>query len=137
MPSLHDLAMMTELTEASMIGTLRARFEKGAIYSSCGDAVLVAINPYEQITDYSREAIARYHRPGPEGQPPHIFHTAAAAYAALSETQKDQSILISGESGAGKTEATKHTLSFLAEVRHPGSKQSARTLIGVALRRAR
>ena len=111
-----DLVMMDDLNEGLLLHTLKGRFREGAIYTACGESILVALNPYETVCDYSPATIAQYHRPGNAALPPHIFQVPAAAHLALMLTQKDQAVLISGESGAGKTEATKHTLSFLAEV---------------------
>ena len=77
---------------------------------------MIALNPYKYLPLYSPERMREYRHPGNSRLPPHVFQVAAAAHTALALEGVDQAILISGESGAGKTEATKHCLSFLAEI---------------------
>ena len=78
--------------------------------------ILVAINPFQYLPIYGADLMHDYHRPGNRQLPPHVFAVAAAAHKSMSLNNADQAVLISGESGAGKTEATKHCLSFLAEM---------------------
>ena len=69
---LRDLVMMDDLTEDLMLRTLQTRFVNGSIYTSCGESILVAVNPYERVVCDSSAEIARYHRPGSAMLPPHI-----------------------------------------------------------------
>ena len=79
--------------------------------------ILLSINPFQQLPLYSPEQITLHSHPPPNrALPPHVYDIAYSAFQELVTTGEDQSILISGESGAGKTEATKQCLGFIAEV---------------------
>jgi myosin heavy subunit len=124
-----DLVQMDEVNEASILHNLRTRFSNELIYTSVGD-ILVAINPFQWLNLYSDQHIRQYHsgifssaRP-----PPHVFHVASEAYRHMTETKKDQTILISGESGAGKTECTKQCVTYLSSVAGHGSRVAERIL---------
>ena len=97
-------------------------------YTSVG-TILIAINPYQYHPIYTAEHVKKYRSPGNQRLPPHVFQVAAAAHTALSLEHKSQAILISGESGAGKTEATKHCLSFFAEVSGSDSQLEVQVLL--------
>ena len=116
-PPADDLVMLDDINEGFICHTLRKRYyeEETGFYTSVG-TILIALNPYKYHPIYTAEHIKRYRHPGSTKLPPHVFQVASAAHTALSLEQRDQAVLISGESGAGKTEATKHVLSFLAEV---------------------
>eukprot|EP00606_Chrysophyceae_sp_TOSAG23-5_P000386 GSChrysophyteH2.ASY1.ANO1.1309.1 assembled CDS len=93
-----DFIGLTEVNEATILHSSRHRFSQKLIYTACGD-VLMALNPFERIAGlYSNQKMAD------------------RAYSAMCSFGRDQSILISGESGAGKTEATKQCLAFLANI---------------------
>ena len=85
------------------------------IYTNIG-TILISINPYKRLPLYTFEQIHRYNRKGTRELPPHVFSIADRAYKSLVLEGLDQSILISGESGAGKTEATKQCLNYIAEI---------------------
>ena len=89
--------------------------------------ILIALNPYTYHPIYTTEHIRKYLRPGNQRLAPHVFQVAAAAHTALTLEGRNQAILISGESGAGKTEATKHCLAFMAEV--AGSDSAVETQV--------
>ena len=78
--------------------------------------ILVAINPYQLLPIYDQEHINRYKDKKIGEAPPHIFAIADNAYYFMKRGQRDQCCIISGESGAGKTESTKLILQFLAAV---------------------
>lgn len=84
--------------------------------------VLIAINPYEMLPIYSHNMINLYKNRKICELPPHIFAIATAAYRRLIQENRDQCVVISGESGAGKTESMKWILQFLAAVRPSASK---------------
>ena len=115
-----DLVMLDDINEGLICHTLRQRFADDAFYTAVG-TILVAINPYRYLPIYTPATMKEYHRPGNKRMAPHVFQVAAAAHKAMALDNADQAILISGESGAGKTEATKHC-SYLAEV--AGSEQN-------------
>lgn len=113
----EDMASMTELNEATVLHNLRRRYQSNLIYTYSG-LFLVAVNPWKDLPIYS-DAIMSLYRSGRDTAttntlPPHIYATADAAYRAMLETRRNQSILITGESGAGKTENTKRVIQYLA-----------------------
>ena len=77
----------------------------------------MAINPYQLLPIYDQAHIIRYKDKKIGEEPPHIFATADYAYQVMRREQKNQCVIISGESGAGKTESTKLILQYLAAVR--------------------
>ena len=111
-----DMVKMEDVNEATILHNLRLRFATARIYTGIGD-VLVSVNPFQTLPIYGPDEVERYYslRAGEEA-PPHLYMVANNAYKGLTELRHDQSIIISGESGAGKTEATKKCLAFLADV---------------------
>ena len=123
----ENLVELEELSEGMVLYHVRERFHRDSIYTLVG-SILVAVNPFQALPIYERASMDMYrHRVhDPTLPPPHIFLTAAQAYDAISQVRASQSVLISGESGAGKTETTKHVLRYIAHVAKPaasGSKQ--------------
>ena len=125
-PIVDDLVMLEDLNEGLVCHTLRARYMTDGFYTSVG-SILVAINPFKYYPIYTPSHVKTYRNPGNRALPPHVFQIAAAAHTSLTLEGTDQAILISGESGAGKTEATKHCLAYLAEV--AGSESSIETQV--------
>jgi myosin heavy subunit len=111
-----DMVRMSDVNEATILRNLRTRFYKDLIYTNIG-SILVALNPFKRIDCYGKK-FAEEHKNTPPGESsdPHVFQTAANAYRGKSVERRNQSIIISGESGAGKTEATKHCLQYFAMV---------------------
>ena len=112
-----DLTRMGEVSDATMLDTLRRRYARDDIYCAIGP-VIVSVNPYKKVPGCSSEAITTLCQQGSEA-PPHIAKVAHIAYNGLTNfdaEQQAQSVLISGESGAGKTEACKLCLLSLAEL---------------------
>ena len=113
-----DLVKLAEVNPATIFFALRARFEREEIYTSMG-TVLIALNPFKHLPAIFNDGLlSRFveaaRLEAVEDTRPHVWQTAARAYAAMMTTGERQSICISGESGAGKTETTKKCLEFLA-----------------------
>ncbi|EGB08918.1 hypothetical protein AURANDRAFT_25065, partial [Aureococcus anophagefferens] len=123
-----DLVLLAEVSPASILHALRRRFEDDDIYTSLG-SVLVALNPFKAIDGlYGPAALAHYGGGAGGALAPHVYDVAAAAYRGVrggdAGSARSQSLVISGESGAGKTETTKHALAYLAFVAgSPGGVQ--------------
>ncbi|KAF8629720.1 hypothetical protein AX15_003315 [Amanita polypyramis BW_CC] len=111
----EDIADLTFLNEASVVHNLRLRYGSGAIYTYSG-LFLVAINPYQNLPLYSDAIIQQYRNKRRDENPPHIFAVAERAWINMGEERENQSILITGESGAGKTESTKKVIQYLAAI---------------------
>ena len=99
--------------EDAFIRNLQERFNSRLIYTYIGN-VCISVNPYERLDIYEKEFIRMYHNVNLFELPPHVFAVADQAYRSMRDELLDQCILISGESGAGKTEASKKILQFLA-----------------------
>ncbi|XP_049784574.1 myosin-IIIb-like [Schistocerca cancellata] len=101
---MDDLAALDILTEDGIVEQLQRRYEQFQIYTYIGD-ILVAVNPFKDLGLYSDQEQRRYKGQARSDNPPHIFAVADAAYQALMHQRQNQAIVISGESGAGKTES--------------------------------
>uniref|UniRef100_UPI0037E74A1C unconventional myosin-Vb isoform X2 n=1 Tax=Semicossyphus pulcher TaxID=241346 RepID=UPI0037E74A1C len=112
----NDLTALSYLHEPAVLHNLRVRFiESNHIYTYCG-IVLVAINPYEQLHIYGEEVITAYSGQNMGDMDPHIFAVAEEAYKQMARDERNQSIIVSGESGAGKTVSAKYAMRFFATV---------------------
>ncbi|XP_053556080.1 unconventional myosin-Vb-like [Bombina bombina] len=112
----NDLTALSFLHEAAVLNSLRVRFLQGNnIYTYCG-IVLVAINPYEQLPIYGDDIIAAYSKSSRGELDPHIFAVAEEAFTLMGRDGQNQSIIISGESGAGKTMSAKYVVRYFATV---------------------
>jgi myosin heavy subunit len=105
----------------SILHNLRIRYREDKIYTNIS-SILISVNPFKLLPLYTPEVLDTY-RNGSRGLPPHVFAIAYNAYNAMLTDCRDQSVVISGESGAGKSEATKLILQYLTDV-------SARTTSG-------
>uniref|UniRef100_A0A3Q3B146 non-specific serine/threonine protein kinase n=1 Tax=Kryptolebias marmoratus TaxID=37003 RepID=A0A3Q3B146_KRYMA len=99
-----DLVHLEFLDEELIIGHLQKRYDELQVYTYVGD-ILIALNPFQNLSIYSPQFSKLYHGVKRADNPPHIFATADAAYQGMVTFCKDQCIIISGESGAGKTES--------------------------------
>ncbi|XP_067001655.2 myosin-IIIb isoform X2 [Anabrus simplex] len=101
---MDDLAALDLLTEDGIVEQLQCRFEQNKIYTYIGD-ILVAVNPFTDLRLYTDQEQRRYRGQSRSDNTPHIFAVADSAYQALLHQRQNQAIVISGESGAGKTES--------------------------------
>ncbi|XP_076454167.1 myosin-VIIa-like isoform X2 [Babylonia areolata] len=111
----EDMISLGDLNESGILRNLFIRYMDHLIYTYTG-SILVAVNPYELLGIYTAEQIQLYRNKKIGELPPHIFAIADNAYSSMKRYQHDQCVIISGESGAGKTESTKLILQFLAAV---------------------
>jgi myosin heavy subunit len=123
-PTVHDMIDLVYLHDASVLFNLVMRFKQNQIYTKAG-AILIALNPYKVIRNwlgyefdiYDGQVMKLYRQNKKETGlelPPHVFEVAQYAYSTLIEKNESQSVVISGESGAGKTETAKLIMKFLA-----------------------
>lgn len=110
-----DMAELTHLNEPSVVYNLYLRYNDDLIYTYSG-LFLVAINPYKSLPIYDAKILKKFHSNDYEKLPPHIFAIAENTYRNLLANNKDQSILVTGESGAGKTENTKKIIQYLSSI---------------------
>nr|XP_039264286.1 unconventional myosin-VIIa-like [Styela clava] len=108
----EDMIRLGDLNEAGMLRNLLIRYNENKIYTYTG-SILVAVNPYQVLPLYGVDQVRMYTDKKFGELPPHIFAIADNAYSHMQITQKDQCVIVSGESGAGKTESTKFILQYL------------------------
>ncbi|KAG7912049.1 hypothetical protein KL906_000253 [Ogataea polymorpha] len=131
----EDMASMTYLSEPSVVNNLMLRYKEDFIYT-CSGLFLVAVNPYKELNIYNKSFVNMYKdskldRNGSSEKDqkltsckPHIFAISEEAFQNLITDGKDQSILVTGESGAGKTETTKKVIQYLLSVVSTDSNSS-------------
>jgi len=112
---LGNLILLEQLSTAAIVDNLKLRFEKGKSYTYIGE-VLVSVNPYRSIPIYDDQYVQHYKNREMYERPPHIFAVADAAYKTMRRKGKDTCIVISGESGSGKTENSKIIMRYIAAV---------------------
>ncbi|KAG7281019.1 hypothetical protein CRUP_016651 [Coryphaenoides rupestris] len=118
----NDLTALSYLHEPAVLHNLRVRFvESKIIYTYCG-IILVAVNPYKQLHVYGDAVIHAYSGQNMGDMDPHIFAVAEEAYKQMARNHKNQSIIVSGESGAGKTVSARYAMRYFAVVSKSGSK---------------
>ena len=111
-----DMVNLDELNEATILHSLRVRFERDRFYTSVG-TILVSLNPFKWVTELYTPDVMDFYRDNRYSsfeKPPHVFDLAERSFCGLLENGQDQAIIISGESGAGKTEAAKKCVAYLA-----------------------
>ncbi|XP_068202771.1 myosin heavy chain, muscle-like isoform X29 [Palaemon carinicauda] len=111
----EDMSNLTYLNDASVLYNLKARYVTKLIYTYSG-LFCVAINPYKRYPIYTNRVVKIYQGKRRNEVPPHIFAIADGAYMDMLQNHENQSMLITGESGAGKTENTKKVIAYFANV---------------------
>merc|ERR1719422_854341 len=111
----EDMADLTCLNEASVLHNIKERYFSGLIYTYSG-LFCVVVNPYKRLPIYTEKIIEIYKGKKRHEVPPHVFAITDIAYRSMLQDREDQSILCTGESGAGKTENTKKVIQYLAYV---------------------
>merc|ERR1719151_291008 len=130
MEKFDDVSNMTYLNEASVLHNLKARYVSKLIYTYSG-LFCVAINPYKRFPIYTATAVKIYFGKRRNEVPPHIFAIADGAYQSMVNHGKNQSILVTGESGAGKTENTKKVIGYFAEIAASSDKARDQTQVSL------
>ncbi|GAB1606978.1 unconventional myosin-VI-like isoform X2 [Argonauta hians] len=113
--NVDDNCALMYLNEATLLHNCKVRYYKNQIYTYTAN-ILIAINPYYVIKDlYSSKTVQQYQGKSLGTLPPHVFAIGDKAYRDMKVLKQSQSIIVSGESGAGKTESTKYILKYLTE----------------------
>ncbi|XP_031723843.1 myosin heavy chain, fast skeletal muscle-like [Anarrhichthys ocellatus] len=120
---IEDMAMMTHLNEPAVLYNLKERFASYMIYTYSG-LFCVVVNPYKWLPVYDSQVVNAYRGKKRVEAPPHIFSISDNAYQAMLTDRENQSILITGESGAGKTVNTKRVIQYFATIAVSGGKKA-------------
>ncbi|XP_065419059.1 myosin-13 [Chrysemys picta bellii] len=118
----EDMVMMTHLHEPAVLYNLKERYAAWMIYTYSG-LFCVTVNPYKWLPVYNPEVVAGYRGKKRQEAPPHIFSISDNAYQFMLTDRDNQSILITGESGAGKTVNTKRVIQYFATIAVAGEKK--------------
>ncbi|CAK5279555.1 unnamed protein product [Mycena citricolor] len=118
-----DLATLSHLNEPSVLHTIANRYAQHSIYTYSG-IVLIAVNPFQRVTMYGPDIIQAYAGRRRGELEPHLFAIAEDAYTAMRRDGEGQTIIVSGESGAGKTESAKFIMRYLASVNPPDAPKA-------------
>ncbi|XP_043910706.1 unconventional myosin-IXb-like [Protopterus annectens] len=125
-----DLCNVPNLTEKTLLENLRLRFEKHKIYTYVG-SILIAINPFKFLPIYNPKYVKMYENHKLGKLEPHIFAIADVAYHTMLKKQMNQCIVISGESGSGKTQSTNFLIHSLTALSQKGyASDVERTILG-------
>ncbi|XP_049524309.1 myosin heavy chain, muscle-like isoform X7 [Dermacentor silvarum] len=120
----EDMASLTYLNDASVLHNLKERYNCHLIYTYSG-LFCVAINPYKRFPIYTKRVVDIYKGRRRTEVPPHVFAVSDGAYMDMLANRENQSMLITGESGAGKTENTKKVIAYFAHVGATSKKEEA------------
>uniref|UniRef100_A0A4W6F0N8 Myosin heavy chain 7 n=1 Tax=Lates calcarifer TaxID=8187 RepID=A0A4W6F0N8_LATCA len=112
---IEDMAMFTFLHEPAVLFNLKERYAAWMIYTYSG-LFCVTVNPYKWLPVYNQEVVVAYRGKKRSEAPPHIFSISDNAYQYMLADRENQSILITGESGAGKTVNTKRVIQYFASI---------------------
>merc|ERR1712209_47667 len=118
----EDMANLTFLNDASVFYNLKVRYQAKLIYTYSG-LFCIVVNPYKRFPIYTQTVVKMYLGKRRNEVPPHLWAITETAYRNMLINSKDQSMLITGESGAGKTENTKKVIAYLAMVATSGKKE--------------
>ena len=131
-----DMVEMENLSEAELLYNLALRFQKDLIFTYVGPTLIV-MNPFKPIPDlYKPELLAEFQKAVRDKSfehakfPPHVWAASAASITYLSANQRNQAIVISGESGAGKTESAKIAMKFLTIMNESGDQKTEQSKSG-------
>lgn len=124
------MTLLTTISNESINDNLKKRFQVGEIYTYIGH-VLISINPFRDLGIYTDDILRSYKGKNRLEMTPHVYAIAESMYYNMSAYQENQCVIISGESGAGKTEAAKRIMQYIAEVSggHDSSIQGIKDMV--------
>ncbi|OQR90393.1 myosin-like protein [Achlya hypogyna] len=114
-----DMVLLPNVSDAGILENLKARHGSDQIYTFIGH-VLVCVNPYKWLNIYNEPTMRYYAHKARIDVPPHVFATAEETYRTMVREEENQCVIISGESGAGKTEASKQIQNYIAGISGSG-----------------
>uniref|UniRef100_A0A7N6FGD0 Myosin IXA n=1 Tax=Anabas testudineus TaxID=64144 RepID=A0A7N6FGD0_ANATE len=123
-----DLCALPELTERALLESLRARFRQEKIYTYVG-SILIVINPFQFLPIYNPKYVKLYDNHTLGKLEPHIYAVADVAYHAMLQRRRNQCIVISGESGSGKTQSTNFLIHHLTALSQKGFASGVEQII--------
>ncbi|XP_010873983.2 unconventional myosin-IXAa isoform X3 [Esox lucius] len=123
-----DLCRLPELTERSLLDNLRSRFRQERIYTYVG-SILVVINPFQFLPIYNPKYVKMYDNHALGELEPHVYAVADVAYHAMLQRRRNQCIVISGESGSGKTQSTNFLIHHLTALSQKGFASGVEQII--------
>uniref|UniRef100_H3BWT8 Myosin IXA n=1 Tax=Tetraodon nigroviridis TaxID=99883 RepID=H3BWT8_TETNG len=123
-----DLCALPELTERAILESLRARFRQEKIYTYIG-SILIVINPFQFLPIYNPKYVKLYDNHTLGKLEPHIYAVADVAYHAMLQRRRNQCIVISGESGSGKTQSTNFLIHHLTALSQKGFASGVEQII--------
>ncbi|KAI9303293.1 P-loop containing nucleoside triphosphate hydrolase protein [Cunninghamella echinulata] len=115
-----DLTNLSYLNEPAVLNTIRTRYLQRLIYTYSG-IVLIAVNPFDKVSIYDADIVQQYSGRRRGELDPHLFAIAEDAYRCMIREKSNQTIVVSGESGAGKTVSAKYIMRYFATADDQGS----------------
>ncbi|KAK3589621.1 hypothetical protein CHS0354_043081 [Potamilus streckersoni] len=128
-----DFVLLREVTHEAFLENLRLRYEKNRIYTYIGE-VVVSVNPYKTVDIYNQTYVDHYKGRELYERPPHIFALADSAYKTMKRKSRDTCIVISGESGSGKTEASKIIMRYISAVTNVSGRKEVERVKDVLIK---
>ncbi|XP_053374202.1 unconventional myosin-Id-like [Mercenaria mercenaria] len=128
-----DFVLLHDVTLDAFMDNLKLRYEKNRIYTYIGE-VVVSVNPYKTMDIYNTSYVEQYRGREIYERPPHIFALADSAYKTMKRKARDTCIVISGESGSGKTEASKIIMRYIAAVTNVGGRKEVERVKDVLIK---
>ncbi|EMP38993.1 Myosin-Ie [Chelonia mydas] len=116
-----DMVLLSKITEDSIVENLKKRYMDDFIFTYIG-SVLISVNPFKQMPYFGEKEIEMYQGAAQYENPPHIYALADNMYRNMIIDRENQCVIISGESGAGKTVAAKYIMSYISKISGGGPK---------------